>query len=240
MAGKTGSKHEIINGYIPFVNFLGAFLGENCEVVLHDTNNKEKSVLAIANDHISGRRIGAPLTDLALKFVINKVYEQQDWVMGYTTRSHDGRVLHSATYFIKDGAGKLVGMICMNMDTSDILAARDILNRFISSAGFEKTQKKELFATSTPADISENSEPVEHFETFPHSMEDLTETLISKVVEDAKILPERMTSDEKLAVVSTLNDHGVFMLKGTIRVVAKHLAVSEATMYRYLQKINVK
>ncbi|GKT31418.1 PAS domain-containing protein, partial [Aduncisulcus paluster] len=60
-------------------------------------------------------------------------------------------------------------------------------------------------------------------------MEDLTESLIVRVISDTNILPERMTPEEKMDVVSTLDERGVFMLKGAIKDVARHLAVSEAT-----------
>ncbi|WP_319777893.1 PAS domain-containing protein [Maridesulfovibrio sp.] len=226
------SKSRKIDNYVPFVEFLGTFLGENCEVVLHDTTSKEKSVLAIANEHISGRGVGAPLTDLALKFLVNEVYREKDWMMGYTTEGRNGHILHSATYFIKDSDGELLGMLCLNMDTSDMLAARDLINKVIRSAGFERASNKEDFG-GAPAEE-------EHSETFPKSMEDLTESLIVRVISDTNILPERMTPEEKMDVVSTLNERGVFMLKGAIKDVAKHLVVSEATVYRYLQKINDK
>ncbi len=231
MPSKKGSKSISINNYIPFVEFLGAFLGENCEVVLHDTTNKEESVLAIANGHISGRDVGAPLTDLALKFLVNGVYREKDWMMGYTTKTGSGNLLHSATYFIKDSDGALLGMLCLNMDTTDIIAARDLINRVIHSSGFDAAVEKENCEQQTEKEEKES-------ETFPNSMEDLTESLIAQVVADTNILPERMTPEEKMEVVSTLNTRGVFMLKGAIKVVAKHLVVSEATVYRYLHKIS--
>jgi predicted transcriptional regulator YheO len=226
LAGKSDSTRSAIRQFVPLVAFLGAFLGENCEVVLHDASAKEKSVLAIANGHISGRREGAPLTDLALKFVVNREYEKRDWVMGYTTRTRDGRPLHSATYFIRGDDGELAGMLCLNMDISDLLQARDMLNKVIGAVGLEPS-KAEL-----------NPDHAAHTETFSGSMEELTENLIRRVVAEAHIPPERMTVDEKMGIMSTLNAHGVFLLKGAIRVVAEHLAASEATIYRYLQKLN--
>ena len=232
LPAKSKTKPRKIDNYVPFVEFLGTFLGENCEVVLHDATSKEKSVLAIANEHISGRGVGAPLTDLALKFMVDEVYREKDWMMGYTTEGRNGHILHSATYFIKDSEGELLGMLCLNMDTSDMLAARDLINKVIHSAGFDRSVRKEDFSSSQPEE--------EHSETFPKSMEDLTESLIVRVISDTNILPERMTSEEKMDVVSTLDERGVFMLKGAIKDVAKHLAVSEATVYRYLQKINDK
>lgn len=226
MGEKRSSKPSKLRQFVPFVAFLGTFLGENCEVVLHDTSTKENSVLAIANGHISGRKEGAPLTDLALKFLVNKEYERQDWVMGYTTRSRDGLPLHSATYFIREEDGQLAGMLCLNMDTSDLVLARDMLNKVITAAGFESTREKS------------GSDEVVHTETFSGSMEELTENLIRRVVTEAHIPPDRMTTAEKMEIMATLNAHGVFLLKGSIRVVAEHLAASEATIYRYLQKLN--
>ncbi|WP_419785438.1 helix-turn-helix transcriptional regulator [Pseudodesulfovibrio sp.] len=226
MVRKSDSSRSVVQRFIPLVSFLGTFFGENCEVVLHDTSAKEKSVLAIANGHISGRREGAPLTDLALKFVVNKEYEKQDWVMGYTTRSSDGRPLHSATYFIRGDNGELAGMMCLNMDTSELMQARDLLDKVIAAAGIESAKAK---------DVSINAA---HTETFSGSMEELTEELIRRVVSEAHIPPERMTTAEKMGVMSILNSHGVFLLKGSIRVVAEHLVASEATIYRYLQKLN--
>lgn len=230
MTLKTSLDSKQVKAYIPFVKFLGTFLGEKCEVVLHDMTSKERSVLAIANGHISGRTVGAPLTDLALKLLVNKIYEKQDWVMGYTTKAHNGQLLHSATYFIKNDDGELGGILCLNMDTSDILAARDLINTIIKSAGIEKDEK------IIDDEVLPKPEEEEK-ESFPKSMEDLTESLITQIVADTNILPERMTAEEKMQVVSTLDERGVFMLKGAIKVVAKHLVVSEATVYRYLHKV---
>lgn len=226
MGERGGSTRSVIGQFVSLVAFLGTFLGENCEVVLHDTSTKEKSVLAIANGHISGRKEGAPLTDLALKFVKNKDYEKQDWVMGYTTHTHDGLPLHSATYFIRDGGGELAGMLCLNMDMSDMVQARDMLNRVIAAIGFESENAKRSLGDRG------------HTETFSGSMEELTENLIRRAVAETHIPPDRMTPTEKMEIMATLNAQGVFLLKGAIRGVAEHLAASEATIYRYLQKLN--
>ncbi len=109
--------------------------------------------------------------------------------MGYTTEGRNGHILHSATYFIKDSEGELLGMLCLNMDTSDMLAARDLINKVIHSAGFDRSVRKEDYAASAVEE--------EHSETFPKSMEDLTESLIVRVISDTNILPERMTPEEK-------------------------------------------
>jgi predicted transcriptional regulator YheO len=213
---------RFIDAYIPLVQFLGEFIGPNCEIVLHDTTSKENSVLAIANNHITGRRKGAPLTDLALKFLKTREYERRDWVMGYVARSKDDRPLHSATYFIRDN-NELAGMLCLNMDLSDMINARDTLNRIISFVNKDSANAK---------DAPDQSE------TFSESIEDLTENLIEQIINRAEIPPKRMTAAEKMDLVRVLDERGVFLLKGTVAVVADRLAASEATIYRYLQKIH--
>ena len=224
MPQESGSQ-RVIDRYIPLVDFLGVFLGKRCEVVLHDIDVKEQSVLAIANGHISGRKVGAPLTDLSLQFVQSKKYEKSDWVMGYSTQAKDGSPLHSATYFIRENDGSLAGMLCLNMAVSELVEAKNLLEKFIDAAGLEDARaKSEVLDDKTT-------------ETFTDNIEELTEGIISSVVEQAEISPDRMTTSEKMQIMSILNERGVFLLKGAIGLVADKLAASEATIYRYLQKL---
>ena len=60
------SPDDILNSYRPMISFLAAAFGPNCEVVLHDIREQDKSVIAIENGSISNRIIGSPMTDLAL------------------------------------------------------------------------------------------------------------------------------------------------------------------------------
>ena len=55
--------------FISLVEFLGQALGPTYEIVLHDLKDPDHSIVAIANGDLSGRSIGGPLTDLALKLL---------------------------------------------------------------------------------------------------------------------------------------------------------------------------
>jgi predicted transcriptional regulator YheO len=114
-------------------------------------------------------------------------------------------------------------MLCLNMDVSDLRQARELLGRMVQALGIDN---------SGPKDTDD------HSETFSESIEDLTENLIVQVIEGAEVAPERMTAAEKMDIVRTLNARGVFLLKGTVGIVASRLAASEATIYRYLQRVN--
>ena len=54
----------------------------------------------------------------------------------------------------------------------------------------------------------------------------------------ADVPVERLTQDEKMEIMAALNRKGVFLLKGSVSYVAKELHSSEASIYRYLGKLN--
>lgn len=55
--------------YRTLVSFLGEALGPDYEVVLHDLTSEEGTIAAIMNNNISGRTEGAPLSNMALRFI---------------------------------------------------------------------------------------------------------------------------------------------------------------------------
>ena len=59
--------YKLLEPYAKLVDFLGEALGDNVEVALHDLTSKEQEIVAIANSHISGREIGAKLSNLSIQ-----------------------------------------------------------------------------------------------------------------------------------------------------------------------------
>ncbi|HEX3026433.1 MAG TPA: PAS domain-containing protein [Clostridia bacterium] len=118
--------------YVRLVEFLGKVLGRHTEVVLHDLTNLDQSIIAIANGHISGRKVGAPATDLALRIVSNEALKQKDYLCKYTGYAKNGYKLCSSTFFIRDGSERLIGMLCINTDSERLEQARDILDSMLS------------------------------------------------------------------------------------------------------------
>ena len=98
--------NPLLQHYIKLTEFLGQALGPDYEVALHDLTDKNRSIIAIANNHVSGREIGAPLTNVALKILMDKSYETQDYRLHYPGVSAAGKTLRSSTLFIKQH-GKL-------------------------------------------------------------------------------------------------------------------------------------
>lgn len=109
--------NPLLQQYMKLTEFLGLTLGPDYEVALHDLTNKDRSIIAIANNHISGREIGAPLTNMALGILRDRSYETNDYCLQYHGISVNGKDLRSNTFFIKQD-GRLIGMLCINFDDS--------------------------------------------------------------------------------------------------------------------------
>lgn len=209
---------KCINKYKPLVDFLAEVLGDNCEIVLHDLEDFENSVIAIANGQISGRKVGDSLTDLALNVLKDQEKLENDYLTNYTGKTFAGKKLKSSTYFIKKDK-KVVGMLCINIDVSKFVEARDLLDSFIGkSSEIEKVETNDN----------------DYSEQFTSSIEELIDSIIENSIGNSEVHPKRMTADEKKQITKKLDDKGVFLLKNSVSKVANKLYTSDATIYRYL------
>lgn len=213
---------EILKSFEPLVKFLSMSLGDWCEVVLHDISNVEHSIIAIENGMVSGREIGGPLTDLAIRALNEGWYRENNYIVNYQGRRVDGRPTRSCTFFIKDSFGNLLGMLCLNFDIEGIVKASTILRSL--AEGVPANNAGRVKATEANAFV----------ERFPDSIDQLMEQLLDGVLTGYEIPLERLTMEEKIQIVQALKKKGFFMLKGSVTEVASRLRISEASVYRYI------
>ena len=90
--------NPLLQQYIKLTEFLGLALGPDYEVALHDLANKDHSIIAIANSHISGRKLGAPLTNMALSILRDKSYERMDYHLHYYSINVNGKTSDPAPF----------------------------------------------------------------------------------------------------------------------------------------------
>ena len=208
---------EVLSIFIPIINFLGEILGENTEIVLHDISNPEHSVIAIQNGFHSGRTIGSSLTDFAFQVTHNQAYKTQDYLVNYTAKAK-GKNFIASTFYIKNN-GELIGMLCLNTDTTIITNFMKATHQFVGCLpmGVSMTMGETI--------VEENLDvPIVSF----------AESIISKTIADSNIAPERMTRQEKMEIVWELANQGIPRMKGAISEIAKQLELSESTVYRYI------
>lgn len=218
--------NALLRQYVKLTEFLGAALGPDYEVALHDLTDKNRSIIAIANGYISGREIGAPLTNMALGVLKDESYEWQDYRLHYSGVSAAGNLLRSSTMFIKED-GKLIGMLCINFDDSRFQSfARQVLSLCHPNQYFQ--------ALTQPEDAPEDAPRPE---TFRNSTEAVAQDAIAHELERLGVPAERLTSGERLRIIAALEESGIFLLKGAVKDVAAGLGCSQASVYRYLSQI---
>jgi len=219
--------YKYLEPYAKIVNFLGKALGDNCEIALHDLTSQEQEIVAIANNQLSGREIGAKLSNLSLHYLDTKQYINNDFVMNYKTVGPDGKLMRAATYFIKeDGKEMPVGMLCINVNISDL----EYLTTTIKKILGVKEEKEIEFKMDNPVEIL--SSPLDEM------IDMYIKECLEKMGFPSYFLAERLNVDEKIKVVKYLQEKGTFKVKGAIVLVAEKLAVSEPTVYRYLKKMD--
>ncbi|MEY8389242.1 PAS domain-containing protein [Oscillospiraceae bacterium 38-13] len=219
--------NALLRQYVKLTEFLGAALGPDYEVALHDLTDRNRSIIAIANGYISGREIGAPLTNMALSVLKDESYEWQDYRLHYSGVSAAGNVLRSSTMFIKN-EGRLIGMLCINFDDSRFHAfAQQVLTLCHPNQYFQALEQP------PEGDSGDFPRP----ETFRNSTEAVAQDAIAHELERLGVPVERLTSEERLRIIRALDESGIFLLKGAVKDVAAGLRCSPASVYRYLSHI---
>ena len=187
--------------------------------------SQRKQIIAIANSHISGRKLGAPLTNMSLSILRDKSYERMDYHLHY------GKDLRSSTFFIKD-SGELIGLLCINFDDSRY---RDVCDRILSLC------HPDLFVTDVLAQpLPENEDGVSARsspEKFRNSADAVALDAINRELERMGVTPEQLTPEKRLQVIAALESGGLFLLKGAVKSAAASLHCSPASVYRYITQI---
>ncbi|MBR3640800.1 MAG: PAS domain-containing protein [Oscillibacter sp.] len=204
---------------------MGLALGPDYEVALHDLTDANRSIIAIANSHISGRKVGAPLTNVALSILRSRSYEHTDYRLHYSGLSVNGKELRSSTFFIKH-EGELIGMLCVNFDDSRYREAAERILGLCHPDAFIAPKREE---PSAP--------PPGNPERFASSTEALVKDSVRTELDRLGVTPDRLTAEERLTVIAALEENGIFLIKGAVREVAAELCCSQASVYRYLSQM---
>jgi predicted transcriptional regulator YheO len=232
------NNNDYLKKYINLVEFIGSFLPPNCEIVLHDINNIDRSIVAMKNNYISGREIGAPITDFGLMLLKDKVYEKKDYILNYSSKTKNGKILRSSTYFIKDDDNKLIALLCVNIDLSETKTIEHFFDRFLSVYLNNKSVNLNSDTDNEIMEDNNTKNDVDIIEHFENSVDDIVGNVVKQNLAKLNIPPERLSAEERIEIVDKLNENGIFLIKGAVAEAAKQLKVSENTIYRYINKLN--
>ncbi|MGH2327697.1 helix-turn-helix transcriptional regulator [Campylobacter taeniopygiae] len=211
--------------FIKLTKFLGQVLGKQYEVVFHVIDKKGAYIAAIENNHISGRTLESPLSTFASELIQKKAYLNKDFLYDYKALIGKNKLVRGSTFFIKN-ANKLVGILCINHDTSVI---RDAICKIIN---IEKLDDMGEFLSQ---DESSNLEinDLANVETLSRSIEEILAQNIDMNYLNSNY---QLSITQKEEIAKTLYEKGIFNIKGAVSIVAKFLKISEPSVYRYLKK----
>lgn len=208
----TKMDKKIINSYIDMIDALSEYLGEGFEIVLHSLEDRENSIVKIKNGHLTGRKLGDPLTDLALE-MLNHIESggNSSYKCYFTNSKKDGKIFKSTTVPIKGTGDKIIALLCINFNLNT-----SVIDFFKNFADFDSENESENF-------ISNNSNNIE-----AHIMD-----AILSVEKDQTILP----SLRKRETIRILYRNGIFNIKNSINIVSEKLEISKSTVYMHLNII---
>lgn len=228
-------ENSLLENYKTLVQFLGEVLGKDYEIVLQSLEKSDGNIVAIENGSISGRTVGAPLTNFAMQMLHDNEKSPMDYKTNYTGFTNTGVPLRSSSLLIKDDDGKPIGMLCINFS--------DTRYRNLSQEILELCHPNHYYVPDLINPHHENEHPhhtaVEHSvnESFHNKLEDVIDDVLLDIVGTSNFPTDRLTPDEKMRIVKSLEEKGVFHTKGSVVYTAKKLSCSQATMYRYISKV---
>ncbi|WP_297227557.1 PAS domain-containing protein [uncultured Desulfovibrio sp.] len=191
---------------------LANFFGRYCEIVIHDVEQLEHSLVHISGN-VTGRQIGAPATDLLIKHLAKWGDAAPD-LPPYKTRNAAGQPMKSALTFFRDENGKILAAVCINMDISVPTRTLALLEEMVRTSG-------------------DHEEGTDNTETFATNMRETTDALIRKVLDTLDKQPEELNRNERIALVHDFEEAGVFHFKGMVEEVAEIMGISKFTLYSY-------
>lgn len=194
---------------------ISKMFGRNCEVVIHDLTNLDKSLIFVAGD-VTKRTPGAPITDLIIKELRQKGNKLEN-MNSYKSITKDGRILKSSTIFFRDNENEIFACLCINFDITNFMNVTALIQEF----------------TQVNAQLDEDDK----HETFASNVHETIDSLVNTAVETIGIQPQMMQTDDKIEFVKILDEKGVFLIKGAVDYVALILGVSKFSVYNYLNKV---
>lgn len=198
---------------------LAIQFGSSCEIAIHDLKTKdlERSIMYIENGHVSNRQTGDGPSGIVLETLQSDPSTIHD-KLSYLTKTEDGRILKSSTFYIRDDDGSISYIFSLNYDITAFTAASTAIQSLIAT----KDNLPDLTGDS-PRQIT-------------HNVNELLDLLIEQAVAKVGKPVAMMNKDDKVAVVQYLDHAGAFLITKSGDKVSSYLGISKFTLYSYMGK----
>ena len=241
MKFKEPELNQLLQTFIPTAHLIKNTIGD-CEVVIHDMSTPQNSVVFVLGD-VTGRRIGQSFDHLVKDVLLSKNFEN-DCTANYYFTAQNGKLIRSSTSLIRAVNGKVVGALCVNIDTSSAMAAYKVIKNLLPNA---KLDSKELQGANFTDGGCDNAALDEaslkngvNLETqssndLQQNILDIVQDLIASATHDLDV--EGMKKEDRKRIVKFLAQKGIFEVKGAVELVAKALRTQKVTIYSYMDEV---
>lgn len=208
----SDADYEILRSYECVVDGLAMLIGDHCEIVLHSLDDLKHSAIKIANGEHTGRKIGSPITDLALRMLHEMTGNDSSISKAYFTRAKSGSLMKSLTIAIRNKHARAIGLLCINMNLD--VPFSQIMQTFIP-----------------PSNVDDASEV-----NFASSIDDLVSQAIEFSIEEVNLDRNVSNNMKNRHIVLNLYEKGIFDIKDSVNQVADRLNISKHTVYLYIRQ----
>lgn len=209
------SNSEILEALVSVARGISITMGQSCEVVVHDLSKPQKSVIAVFNNHVTGRQVGEGIRDL-VHTVLRSPDFKDEMLANYQTVTKEGKHIKSTTIVIRNESKEVIGALCMNFDLSTFVSTKRFFDDFTKVNNLMPPEGKVVNISN--ADV----------------LDILDHLIKSTILETGKAL-DQMTKEDKMQVIQYLDEKGVFLVRGSVNWVASRLKLSRNTVYNYLE-----
>jgi len=203
---------ESLAKYIPVAEAIAKIFQPHVEVVIHDI---ERDLVDYIANPYSGRKVG----DSSLLGPFEKKLKEFPYAMDlegpYENAGSQGQRLRSISAALKDDQGKVIGMMCINVDFSVMEASLDVLEMFLKPINVEAPPKI----------------------LFQNDWRDNIKLEIRTFLVECNISLDKIGSTDRKKLIRRLEDKGLFYARKSIEQLASILGISRATAYNNLRQI---
>ena len=205
---------EILEHYVKVGEVIAEMFAPNLEVIIHDLQTPEHSIIAIFNNHITGRKIGDGTSDIGYKKLED---ELPDKIVNYNNQSPSGSDLKSSSLTIRNRDDEIIGSMGLNFDLSSFVNIKEFLEMFTETFTLDKLPKREEF--------------------FMWSVKDEIQQALNKYIVSHDLQGKILNRKDKLNVVAYMKKEGHINKKGAISILSEMLAITRPTLYKYIKEV---
>ncbi|OEE64486.1 transcriptional regulator [Enterovibrio norvegicus] len=209
----TEQDNIILKSYEAVVDGLAALIGQHCEIVLHSLEDLNTSAIKIANGENTGRQVGSPITDLALRMLRDIEGSERNFSRAYFTRAKGNTLMKSITVAIRNGENRVIGLLCININLDAPFS--QVLQAFMPT----EEARQAVSAVNFASDVDE-----------------LVDQTVERTIEEINADKSVSNNTKNRQIVMELFDKGIFDIKDAINRVADRLNISKHTVYLYIRQ----